>query len=303
MTHFGLGSSGEDPWGKPIRGVVVGLPFREPALSAWEVVLFPWEAWGALCLTEHLALCLPDLVVMWLPDWLRERLLPAWEGFSPAGNLWWPHSLLGRKHCHWEGAHLPELFPLSCFLPLGKGEQLPASEAAKLLPSPEGRLWPAWDAPKLPSFPGGEGEHLPGNELLVSCLPGKLINCFLPQREGECLPERPEMPLNCFFLGGRWASAWEWTASELPAWEANKLLPSPEGRWVPAWEAWDATKLLPSWGGRWASAWEWTASELPAWEANKLLPSLREGECLLSEMPLNCFLPWGEVSTCLGMNC
>ena len=45
------------------------------------------------------------------------------------------------------------------------------------------------------SFSEGEGEHLPE-------LPGKLISCFLPLREGEllpaCLPEWPEMPLSCF---------------------------------------------------------------------------------------------------------
>ena len=67
MTHFGLGSSGEDPWGSLIGGLGVGLPSQEPALSAWEAVLFPWEAWRALCLAEHLGFCLPDLVVTGLP--------------------------------------------------------------------------------------------------------------------------------------------------------------------------------------------------------------------------------------------
>ena len=59
MTHLGLGSSWEDPWGSLLVGLGVGLLSQEPALSAWEGVLFPWEAWRALCLAEHLGLCLP----------------------------------------------------------------------------------------------------------------------------------------------------------------------------------------------------------------------------------------------------
>ena len=39
MTHVGLGSSKEDPLGSLLGGKGVALP-------AWEVVLFPWEAWG-----------------------------------------------------------------------------------------------------------------------------------------------------------------------------------------------------------------------------------------------------------------
>ena len=62
MTLFGLGSSGEDPWGSLLGGLGVGWLSQEPALSAWEAVLFPWEAWRALCLAEHLGFCLPDLV-------------------------------------------------------------------------------------------------------------------------------------------------------------------------------------------------------------------------------------------------
>ena len=61
LTHFGLGSSGEDTWESLLGGLGVGLPSWEPALSAWEAVLFPWEAWRALCLAEHLGFCLPDL--------------------------------------------------------------------------------------------------------------------------------------------------------------------------------------------------------------------------------------------------
>ena len=33
MTHFGLGSSGEDPWGSLLWGLGVGLLSWEPALS------------------------------------------------------------------------------------------------------------------------------------------------------------------------------------------------------------------------------------------------------------------------------
>ena len=48
MTHFGLGSSLEDPWGSLLRMVGLELPSQELVLSVWEAVLFSWEAWGAL---------------------------------------------------------------------------------------------------------------------------------------------------------------------------------------------------------------------------------------------------------------
>ena len=83
MTHFGLGSSGEDPRGSLLGRV--GLPTWEPALPAWEAALFPWEAWGALSLAECLEPCLPDLVC--LPAWPEGGLLPAWEWFSLVGGL------------------------------------------------------------------------------------------------------------------------------------------------------------------------------------------------------------------------
>ena len=69
MTHLGLGSSLEDPWGSLL--VWVWVPSWELVLSAWEAVLSSWEAWDALCLVDHLKPCLPDLT--WLPTW------PAWE--------------------------------------------------------------------------------------------------------------------------------------------------------------------------------------------------------------------------------
>ena len=62
MTHFGVGSSGEDPWGSLFGGLDVELLSWEPVLSAWEAVLFPWEASRAPCLAECLEFCLPDLV-------------------------------------------------------------------------------------------------------------------------------------------------------------------------------------------------------------------------------------------------
>ena len=182
MTHFGLGSSKEDPGGKPVKGVGVGLPSQEPVLPVWEAVLFPWEA---LCLTEHQDACLTDLDIPLLPAWLEGQLLPAWEGFSLAGVLvmtllpaWeeglslgvvlgltvlpaWkevPSPGRGETTCV---ACLPEE-PLTCFLPQREGEQLPA-------------CLPEWPEMPLNCFlPWGEGEHLP------DCLPGKLIYCFLP---------------------------------------------------------------------------------------------------------------------------
>ena len=45
MTHFGLGSSKEDPWGS-LLGVVGLVPSQELVLLAQIVALFPWEAWG-----------------------------------------------------------------------------------------------------------------------------------------------------------------------------------------------------------------------------------------------------------------
>ena len=180
-----------------------------------------------------------------LPAWEANKLLPSPEGrWVPAWEAWDATKLLpswgGRWASAWEWT----------------ASELPAWEANKLLPSPEGRwvpAWEAWDATKLLPSLGG-GEHLPRNELLVSCLPRKLINCFLPQREGECLPE---MPLYCFLpWGGRWARTWEWTASELPAWEANRLPPSPEGRsmhaclWIASFPGGKVSTFLPACLGR-----------------------------------------------------
>ena len=51
MTHLGLGSSLEEPWGCLAGGAVGLLPSRE-------VVVTSWEAWAGLCLGGHLLPCL-----------------------------------------------------------------------------------------------------------------------------------------------------------------------------------------------------------------------------------------------------
>ena len=97
MTNLGLGSSLEDPWGSLLGMVGVGLPSQELALSAWEAVLFFWEAWGALCLVEHLKPCLPDLA--WLLAW------PAWELPFPSPSGWLGRTVAspgGRWAVAWE---------------------------------------------------------------------------------------------------------------------------------------------------------------------------------------------------------
>ena len=180
MIHLGFGSSREDPWGSLFGGLGVGLLSQEPALSAWEAVLFPLEARRALCLPECLGFCLPDILT-WLPAWFEGRFLPAWEGLSPAEVYVvalvpaWEEALSPGKgelselllSCFLplrEGEHLPGRLEmlLKCFLPQGKGEHLPgklpawvARDATKLLLSPGGRWAPAWDATKVLPSPGG----------------------------------------------------------------------------------------------------------------------------------------------------
>ena len=85
MTHLGLGSSLEELWGGLLGGV-------EGWLSSQEMVLFSWEAWGALCLGECLQPCLTELVG--LLDW------PAW-GELVAWGMPLP-SLGGRRAVAWE---------------------------------------------------------------------------------------------------------------------------------------------------------------------------------------------------------
>ena len=110
MTHFGLGSSEEDPWGS-LLGVGGWL-------SSWGLVLPAWGYCcslgkpGALHLDECLTACLPEL----LPACL------SWGGYClpgkdlPLQECWgWLHCLPGRKHCPQEGGKLPaclsELLP------------------------------------------------------------------------------------------------------------------------------------------------------------------------------------------------
>ena len=63
MTHFGLGSSGEDPWGSLLGGLGVGLPSWEPAAVCLGGSAVPLGSLEGLCLAECLGFCLPDLVV------------------------------------------------------------------------------------------------------------------------------------------------------------------------------------------------------------------------------------------------
>ena len=83
MTHLGLGSSLEDPWGSLLGVVVVRL-------SSWEIALFSWEA---LHLVDCLKPCLTDLA--WLLDW------PAWGELLP--SLWEVSSGLGRAASFTQG--------------------------------------------------------------------------------------------------------------------------------------------------------------------------------------------------------
>ena len=194
VTHFGLGSSKEDPWGSLLGGLGVELPSQEPVLSAWEAVLFPLEAWRTLCLDECLGFCLPDLAITWLPAWVEGRLLPAWEGLSPAGVFVVASLLAWEELLSPEWGELPELLLLSCFLPLGEGELLPACLSELLLSC---------------FLPQREGEHL--SESL-----GMPLNCFLPW--GRWAPAWTVWEDNKLFLSseGRWAPAWLrycWTAS------------------------------------------------------------------------------------------
>ena len=221
MTLSGLGSSGEDPWGSLLGGLGVGLHSQEPALSAWEAVMFPWEAWRALCLAECLGICLLDLLT-WLPAWLEGGCYLLGMGFPQQRYMWWPCCLLGRKHCHQGRGKLPELL-MSCFLPLREDDHLP--EKLGILLNcflPQGWRWAsAREAACLPDLVAWDATKL------------------LPSPRGRWGPVWARL---LSFPRGRRAPVWEWTALE-----ANRLLPSLEGRWVPVLEA---NRLLPSLGGK-----------------------------------------------------
>ena len=162
MTHLGLGSSLEDPWGD-YWGVVVRL-------SSWEIVLFSWEAWGALCLEECLRPCLTDLA--WLLNWPAwGELLPSpWEGWAVAWGVLLP--------LHWEEG---EQWPgENCFLCQREGEQLPGRNC--FLHPREGEQLPGENC----FLPKEEGEQLPEENWwwhLTDCLLG--LHYFLPREEGE----------------------------------------------------------------------------------------------------------------------
>ena len=200
MTHLGLGSSLEDPWGGLQGG---GSEVAFPGDSA--ILL---GSLGCPMTGECLRPCLTDLVRLlnW-PAW--GELLPSlWEGWALAWELLLP-SLVGRRAVAWE-----ELFPL----PEGRWaiaweELLPSLEGrwavawGELLPSPGGR-WaiaggelrrmPNWLPARVELLPswGGRwviawGELLPSPEGRWAVAGRELLpsqNCFLPQKEGEQLP-------------------------------------------------------------------------------------------------------------------
>ena len=174
MTHLGLGSSLEDPWGSLLG---VGLPSQELVLSAWEAAPFSWEAWGALCLVEHIKPYQPDLAWLlvwpaWVVDW--GEMLPSPRGRWADAWKELPASREGRWAEAWE-----ELLP-------SPGGRWPVA-GRELLPSPGGRWAIAWDI-LLPSLrgrrvvaweellPSPEGRRAPA--CLPACLP--VMSCSLP---------------------------------------------------------------------------------------------------------------------------
>ena len=222
MTHFGLGSSGEDPWGKPIRGVRCKIAF----LGTSTVCLR-----GSPVLLRSLEGPLPGWTPGAFPAWPRTltACLTCGEAVACLGRAFPSRGVGGGLTAclEWsaitrEGGELPELL-LSCFLPQREGEHLPGRLEKLLdclLPWGKRKLptcLPEWPELLLSCFlPQGEGEHLPGRPRKPDCLPEMLLNCFLSKGEGEHLPA--------------WV-AWE---AWLPAWDATKLLPSLGGRFVPA---------------------------------------------------------------------
>ena len=209
MTHLGLGSSGEDPWGSLLWVWGVGLLSWVPALSAWggsavtlgslEGPLPSWmPAWpGTLiawltCLGRvfpsrgKVNTCLGGWGSHWTASFLRGK-----GSYQPAcclgglGNLtacWQTASFPGGR---WGPAWLPAWDELLASL---EGRWAPAWEVTAwlpawdtILPSPRGRGYLPDCLPEISSFlPQGEGECLP------DCLPE--IHCFLPRREGEHQP-------------------------------------------------------------------------------------------------------------------
>ena len=247
MTHLGLGSSLEDPWGV-YWGVVVRL-------SSQEIVLFSWEAWGALCLVEHLRPCLTDLA--WLLNWPAggELLSSPGERWAVTWGVLLP-SLGGRWAVAWGGL-------------LARGELLPslggrwAIAGGELLPLLEGRWEIAWEE-LLPSPKGrwalAGGELLPSPGGRSAIAGGELGEELLPSPEGRWAVAGGELLPS---LGGRWAIA----GGEL----GGHMLPSLGRRRAPNWLPAEG-ELLPSLGGRSAIVWE----ELLVWGGLLPFPGGRE---------------------------
>ena len=115
-------------------------------LSSWEMVLFSWEDWGALCLGGCLQPCLTDLVGLLIcPTWGElvawGMLFPSLEGRRAVAWEELLSSLEGRWAIAWE-----ELLPLLEGRRAVAWEELPPSLEGRwaiaweeLLPSPEGR--------------------------------------------------------------------------------------------------------------------------------------------------------------------
>ena len=128
MTHLGLGSSLEEPWGELLGGGVVEL-------SSWEIVLFSWEDWGALCLGGHLRSCLTDLVGLLIcPAWGE---LVAWEILFPL--------LEGRRAVAWEE------------LPPSLEGSLTLSPSGKLCASIQTLVLSRWDSASSSGLPENSG--------------------------------------------------------------------------------------------------------------------------------------------------
>ena len=132
MTHFGFGSSEEDPWGSLMRGWRwVTFPGTSAVCLGGSAV--PLGSLGALHLAECLAACLPAWVTTWCLPGLR-GVVTCLESAFPC------RSFRGDLAACLGGA-----------LSLGRWEiaWLSAWVAACLPAWVEGELLPAWEGPSL----------------------------------------------------------------------------------------------------------------------------------------------------------